>query len=614
MNRYCHFSILPLLLGIVGIGFMVYSCANKGYPEGGPKDETPPKVVSEQPASFTKNFNKKNISIYFDEYVQLKEINEKFIISPPQAKKPKVSLRGKYIIVNFQDSLRPETTYSLDFADAIVDYNESNPLGYYRYVFSTGNTLDTLELSGNVVHAESNEPVLNSYVFLYENHADSTPLLQLPNYMARTDSSGFFRVTNLRSAEYKILAVMDENRDYKYTPEAEGVAFLDTLIRPVVIPMERTDTLKLDSLGRDSLVTRRYLAYGPSNLYLRMFTEKLTQLYMTNEERKQRELLNFVFSIPGENGFRIELLDTVVEGNWYLPEISAGKDTLNLWIRDSLVYKRDTLRFKLDYLRTDSTRQLSPYTDTVRLIFTDKKTKNQNKQRKKREEKPPIDFLKVEVAVQNSQDLNRGIPLEFDRPIREEDVQHIRLTEKVDTVYVPVDVRIKRDSLKIRKFTLEAAWKPEGEYILSIDSATIFDIYGRHNNKLEKKFKVRSLESYGQLLVDLKGTKGQVIVQLYKSETKKSDKGLPVFDVVAQQVVGQDEKIVFHYLNEGKYKLRAILDKNRNGEWDTGLYLKGIQPEEVVYLPREIVVKQNFDIEQEFDLGSSYKEETGPKK
>lgn len=602
MNRYSYFSTYLILLGAVLIALLVYSCANKGYPEGGPKDVTPPHVIGEQPASFSKNFKKKNINIYFDEFVALKNINEKFIISPPQNKKPKVRLRAKYIMVEFEDTLRPETTYSLDFADAIVDNNEGNPLGYYRYVFSTGNTIDTLELSGNVVDAETNEPVLNAYVFLYENTADSVPLKEIPNYMGRTDSSGFFRITNLKDANYKIIAVQDENRDYKYTPEGEQVAFLDSLVRPVVFSMSRTDTLE-----NDSIVKYEYLAYGPNNLYMRMFLEKPTQLYMVDENRKQRELLNFVFSIPAKNDFAIKLLDTIVDEPWYFPEISPGKDTVNIWIKDSAVYKRDTLRFQLSYLRSDSTGMHSSYTDTVKLVFTDKKVNEKNKRRKKQAEKPAIDFLKIKVGVERDQDVTTDLPLEFDRPVSDDIAAHIRLVEKVDTLYEPTDFTLKQDSLYIRKFYLEKQWKPETEYELTIDSAAIFDIYGRHNDKIEKKFKVRSLESYGKLLLQMEGVEGQVIVQLYKPDNKKTEKGQKIFNVIAEKTVDKDGEIVFDFLHEGKYRLRAILDRNGNGIWDTGLYLNKTQPEEIKYLPAEINIKQNFDIEQKFDLNSSYR-------
>lgn len=585
------------------VGFTVYSCANKGYPEGGPKDNTPPHVVEERPASFNKNFDKKSVNIYFDEYVQLKNVAEKFIISPPQAKKPKVRLRGKYIMVEFQDSLRPETTYSLDFADAIVDNNEGNPLGYYRYVFSTGNTIDTLELSGNVVDAETNEPVYNAYVFAYRNHADSVPITQIPDYMARTDSAGFFRLTNLKEADYKIVAVMDDNRDYKYIPEAERIGFLDTLVRPVVMEMSRTDTL-----NGDSLVNTSFLAYGPNNLYLRLFEEVPTKLYLNNSERKQRELLNFIFSIPRKNDFAIELLDTVVNGAWYLKEQSFGKDTINVWLTDSMIYKRDTLNFKISYLRTDSLNQYSAYTDTVRLVFTDKK-KTDKKRRRNEEEKqvkPEITFLNIVSTLSSEQDLNRGIAFDFDRPLTGKGLDSIKLMEKIDTVYQPVKFELIKDSIRLRHYEMKVRWQPEKEYLLTIDSASITDIYGSHNNKFEKKFKLRSMESYGKILLHVREGEGQVIIQLYKSDNKKAENGRKIFTVVDEKLVEGEGDIEFDFLKAGKYGIRAIFDDNRNGKWDTGLYLDGFQPERVVYLPGEINVRQNFDIDQEFNLKVPY--------
>ncbi|MDE5639866.1 MAG: Ig-like domain-containing protein [Odoribacter sp.] len=587
----------------VFIGYLVCSCANKGYPEGGPKDVTPPHVVVERPASFSCNFDKKSINIYFDEFVQLKNVNEKFIISPPQVRKPKVSLRGKYVMVEFQDSLRPETTYSMDFADAIADNNEGNPLGYYRYVFSTGNLIDTLELSGNVVDAETNEPVYNAYVFIYRNQADSVPITELPDYMARTDSSGFFRLTNLRQDDYKVVAVMDENRDYKYVPETEQIGFLDSVVRPVMMEMTRTDTL-----SGDSVMTTSYLAYGPNNLFLRLFPEEPTQLYMTNSERTQRELLYFTFSIPGRNDFEIELLDTVVSMPWYLAEQSVGKDTVKLWLTDSSVYKKDTLRFRLSYLKTDSLHQKSPHTDTVRLVFTEKQktTRKKQKQEEEASAKPVITFLNVKASGGSEQDLNRGILLEFEKPLTGVGLDSIKLFEKVDTVYQPVAFELKQDSVCLRCYGLKVDWKPEKEYKLVIDSARITDIYGHHNNRLEKKFKVRGVESYGKIILHAKGGEGQVLLQLYKWENKKADNGRQVFTIVDEKVVEGAGDVVFDFVNAGKYGIRAVFDENRNGRWDTGLYLKRQQPEKIVYLPGEINVRKNFDIDQEFNLKVPY--------
>ena len=192
---------------------------------------------------------------------------------------------------------------------------------------------------------------------------------------------------------------------------------------------------------------------------------------------------------------------------------------------------------------------------------------------KKEEEKPKIEFLQINVGVEQDHDLNKGIMLEFDRPVTEEVKEHIHLSEKVDTVYQPIDFAFRQDSTQMRRFYLERIWEPEKEYELTIDSAAISDIYGHINEQVEKKFKIRAFETYGKLMVTLKGVKGQVILQLYKPDSKKDEKGQKIFNVLDQKIVDKDSKITFDYLREGKYKLRAILDENGNGEWDTGLYM-----------------------------------------
>ena len=602
--------------GIMVVALCIYACANRGYPEGGPKDETPPQVVEEVPLSYTTNFKAKRVNIYFDEFVQLNDINNKFIFSPPVKKDPKVSLKGKYVQVAIPDSLRENTTYSLDFADAIVDNNESNPLGFYRYVFSTGERIDTLELGGTVVNAESYEPVMGVLVALYEKSGDSIPLKELPDYIARTDSSGNFRLTNLREGHYRVMAIEDVNRDKMYTPESEMFAWMDTTVFPVVEPATRVDTfhviekiVEADTILRDSIVRTDYLAYGPSNLYLRLFLEKLTQLYLVEDDRKEREQLNFIFSIPGENGLEVTLWDTLatepLPQDWYFKEHSAGNDTLTLWIKDSTVYKKDTLNVILSYMRSDSTGQWERYSDTARYTFRAKE-KKEGKSKKKDEDAPKVEFLEIKSNISGDLDLGARLYLEFSRPINKSTLDSIRVLEKVDTVYQLIPFQVVEDSLRVRRVFVDAAWKAGGEYQLQIDSATIYDIYGRFNDKLEKKFKVRTEEYYGKIMVNVRGVDCPTIVQLYKAENGKSENGKRTYNVVQSKVVEQDGEVVFPLLPEGKYCVRAILDRNGNGVWDTGLYLKHRQPEEIVYLRGEIAVKQNFDVEQDFDIGGEH--------
>ena len=602
--------------GIMVVALCIYACANRGYPEGGPKDETPPQVVEEVPLSYTTNFKAKRVNIYFDEFVQLNDINNKFIFSPPVKKDPKVSLKGKYVQVAIPDSLRENTTYSLDFADAIVDNNESNPLGFYRYVFSTGERIDTLELGGTVVNAESYEPVLGVLVALYEKSGDSIPLKELPDYIARTDSSGNFRLTNLREGHYRVMAIEDANRDKMYTPESEMFAWMDTTVFPVVEPATRVDTfhviekiVEADTILRDSIVRTDYLAYGPSNLYLRLFLEKLTQLYLVEDDRKEREQLNFIFSIPGENGLEVTLWDTLatepLPQDWYFKEHSAGNDTLTLWIKDSTVYKKDTLNVILSYMRSDSTGQWERYSDTARYTFRAKE-KKEGKSKKKDEDAPKVEFLEIKSNISGDLDLGARLYLEFSRPINKSTLDSIRVLEKVDTVYQLIPFQVVEDSLRVRRVFVDAAWKAGGEYQLQIDSATIYDIYGRFNDKLEKKFKVRTEEYYGKIMVNVRGVDCPTIVQLYKAENGKSENGKRTYNVVQSKEVEQDGEVVFPLLPEGKYCVRAILDRNGNAVWDTGLYLKHRQPEDIVYLRGEIAVKQNFDVEQDFDIGGEH--------
>ena len=606
-------------VGAIALALLVYACANRGYPEGGPKDTTPPVVVGEVPVSYTKNFDKKRVDIFFSEFVQLKEVSEKFVFSPPLKKNPKVSLRGKYVQVSIPDTLRPNTTYSMDFADAIVDNNEGNPLGYYRYVFSTGDIIDTLEVSGNVVNAESYEPMMNILVGLYEDQADSVPLLQLPDYIARTDSAGFFRLTNLRQAHYRVMAIDDKNKDKKYAPEVEMFGYLDSTVFPIVMPMVRTDTFRIieqisgrDTITRDSIVTTEYLGYGPGNLYIRMFQEKLTQLYLVDSDRKDREKLDFIFSIPAENEFQARLWDTLatepLPEDWYFKEQTVGKDTITLWIKDSTVYKRDTLNVILSYLRSDSTGQHTLYADTVHYSFKEKKDNESKGKKKKEDDHPKIEFLQIKSNVSGELDLKARLCLEFDRPVDKSGLQHLRLSEKVDTLYQPVDFKVNEDERKVRTVYVDAPWTAGGEYLLEIDSASVYDIYGHFNDKISKNFKVRTEEYYGKVMLTVKGVTGNTILQLYKSDTGKPENGKRKYSIVREKEIKGDGVVEFELLPEGKYKFRAILDTNGNGVWDTGLYLKHQQPEEIVYLPAEIAVKQNFDIEQEFDLQGTYKQ------
>lgn len=617
------------LFWTVALAAFAYTCANKGFPEGGPKDETPPVVVAERPVSFSTRFNQKRLNIYFDEFVQLKDITTKFIMSPPAKKAPRVSLRGKYVMVEFQDTLRPESTYSLDFGDAIVDNNEGNPLGFYRYVFSTGDVIDTLELGGQVIDAQTRLPLLGVTVMLHANLADSAALAELPSYIARTDSAGRFRVTNVREAPYRVMVVEDMNRDNLFMPEEERVGFLDSLVTPVTWRETRMDTIRpdttrllvkrsrqgafsVDTLSRDTVVEREYVMFGPSNLLLALFAEEKTQLYLTGEERRERERLEFTFSIPRDNLLEAALLGTG-EGrgdypaDWYLAERSAGHDTLSLWIRDSLVCKADSLEVALTYLRSDSARRIETYRDTTWFVFTEKKKEASRRRRGEEEEPPPPEIAFLEVnAPGTSLDPHRPVVLDFNKPIITAGLDNLRLEEKVDTTWQPARYRWRQDSLKIRRFYVEHAWKPGAEYRLTADSMAIYSMHGLYTRPLDVKFTARALDTYGKVVVNATGVTCPVIFQLCQGEKEVK--------VIEERWTDKEGRVTFDYLKEGTYSLRVIIDANGNKRWDTGNFLRRVQPEEIKYLPGEFKVRPNFDIEQDVEVNKEYTREDPAKK
>ena len=482
-NGFCFVAIIVALI--------IYACANRGYPQGGEKDVTPPQVIKEVPESFSTNFKGKQIDIYFDEYVQLKDINKKFVMSPPMKKKARVSLRGKYVRVTFQDSLKPNTTYTLDFADAIVDNNEGNPLGFYRYVFSTGPQLDSMELGGQVIDMQTQLPVLGATVMFYQNTADSVPLTDLPSYVAKTDSAGMFRVTNIKDDTYRVMAIDDARGNYLFVPSETKVGFIDSLIQTISFPMTVYDTIHPDTtvvegrrtkkgmefkvVSKDTIVRRDFTMFGPTNLFIPMFDEEKTQLYLVDEARKERERLDFTFSIPAEHQLKVRLLglhllDKVNQDDWYIEERSAGRDTIQLWIKDSLVYKIDSLVAEASYLRTDSLGKRVLLADTIKFYYKDK-PEPKGKRKKEQDSIPVIKFMEISAGVGSTMDLNKNITLEFDRPIVEDGLKNIQLLEMVDSVLTPVDFSLKHDSLKIRKYYLGYKWKPETEYALSFPVA-----------------------------------------------------------------------------------------------------------------------------------------------
>ena len=589
-NRRC----LSLMAGIALI-LVLFSCASRGVLEGGKKDENPPRILKENPTNNSINFNKNKLNIYFNEFVTLDGVAEKFIISPPQKKKPRVRERGKRILIQFVDTLKPNTTYSLDFGGSITDFTEGNPLKDYRYSFSTGNHIDTMRMGGHVYDSYSKKPVENAFVMLYnKNAADSVPMKKLPLYLARTDSTGYFAITNIKNGEYKAIALKDLDKNYMFSSSKEAIAFNDSIYKTIAFPVVVNDTIfKKDTTKIDTIIKRNATAFGPEDINLFLFTEKETNQYLVDASRTDRYSLNFRFAIERKGSFKCKFLSVDKDESVFLKERSITNDTLKYWIKDPEVYNLDSLKIELSYWRTDSLGRLAKFKDTVDFDYEDEEILLKHKKPKKGK-KAPINYLKVKYNFASMIDPDSKLNILFEEPIKENLDSLIKVQRVVnDSVFVNEKLTILRDSLNVRKYYLDFPFKAGERYKLCADSASIHSLYGRFINKIKKEFSVDKNETYATCDVSIKNAAYPAILNLYT----KNGKDIKIHKTL---FINKDGKYTFKYIKPGTYFLMMIHDKNNNGIWDTGKYIDRIQPENVFYLDKEIKVRENWEYSEEW--------------
>ncbi|MEA4948853.1 MAG: Ig-like domain-containing domain, partial [Petrimonas sp.] len=301
-----------------GILFVLNSCANMAAPTGGRYDEKPPRLIRSNPQNSALNVTRNIVEIEFDENIKVEKPTEKVIITPPQINMPVIKSVGKKAVVEFNDELLPNTTYTIDFTDAIVDNNEGNPLENFSLSFSTGDQLDTLAVSGKVLSAENLEPAQGIYVGMHTN-LDDTAFVRTPfERISRTDSRGRFTVRGLAAGKYRIFALDDKNRDYKYDNPQEAIAFLDSIVVPSSMPAIRQDTVFKDSVTIDTVKTINYTRFLPDNILLRSFSSGFQRKYFQKHERTQREKLVVFFAAPTQEPAFERLKPVSGNENWYV--------------------------------------------------------------------------------------------------------------------------------------------------------------------------------------------------------------------------------------------------------------------------------------------------------
>ena len=596
---------LPFILLLV---IVTYSCACIGNPEGGPYDEDPPKFVGSTPSLRAVNYKKQKIELEFDEFIKLEKASEKVIFSPPQMEQPELKVVGKKVAVEYLDTLKDSMTYTIDFSDAIVDNNEGNPMGNFSFSFSTGANIDSMEVAGTVLQAEDLEPIKGIQVGLHRDLSDTAFSTKPFDRVSRTDSRGRFSIRGVAPGKYRIYALKDGNQNYLYDSKTEQVAFYDSIIIPDMMPATRQDTVWKDTLTIDTIMTVGYTRFLPDSLILRAFKAENTRQYLTRSQRDQENHFILTFSAKADTLPTIKGLN-FDEKDMFVIETTPRNDSICYWIKDSLVYLMDTLAIQLDYLYTDTLDQLVPTTDTLYLAnkltraqkekLKKEEEEKKEKERKKREkkglepEKEPMKFLDMKIDAAGSFDIYNNIVLSFQEPLASIDTSAIKMEVKVDTLWEPTPFLFVADSVMPRTYEILAQWEPEKEYQLPIDSAAIVGLYGLHTNKVQQTVKVKKLDEYGTLLLNIVGAPEGSLVELLDNGGK----------VLRQQPVSAENTADFYFLNPNtKYYIRLLVDRNGNGKWDTGNYEQGIQPEEVYYFPKVWEMKANFEFEETWNI------------
>ena len=597
------------LPGVAVVAAVLYSCASVGRIEGGPYDETPPRFVQSTPVPGALNYNnerRKRITIEFDEYIVLEGANEKVVISPPQIQQPEIKTNGKKVVITLQDSLKPNTTYTIDFSDAIQDNNEGNPLYGFAFTFSTGSQIDSMVVAGTVLNAADLEPVKGMLVGLHANLEDSA-FTSLPfDRVGRTDSRGQFSIRGVAPGKYRIYGLQDADQNYYFSQAVEQLAFGDSLIIPSMEPAVRQDTFWIDSLTIDTIVERGYTHFMPDDVLLRAFKEQTTRAQrLARSERPKYNEFFFYFTAPADTLPTLKGLNFDERDAFIIEKPTGRIDTLHYWIKDSLLYVQDTLKMSLTYLYTDTLNQLVPRTDTLRLVSKVKpkteeekakereEKEKQRKKRRKKDEPEPVytEFLPMDVYAPGTMDIYDYLSLTFQEPVARIDTAAIHLQQKVDTLWNDVPFELLQDSADLKVYNVFADWEWGESYAFSVDSTAIHGLYGLFTDKVKKEFKVKKPEEYGQIFFNVTGTVGPCFVELLDGQDK-----------VLRTVKLVDGKADFYYLNPGKYGARLVEDTNGNGVWDTGLYAGKRQPEQVYYYPQVLELKANFDLLQDWNV------------
>jgi uncharacterized protein (DUF2141 family) len=588
---------------------LLSSCAQVITPGGGPKDNNPPRVVKYSPDSAQLNFNSETIELTFDEYIQLKDLNNQLIISPPFEKTPDINFKNKSLTIDLsKEKLKPNTTYSINFGNAIQDINEGNPKENFSYIFSTGDFIDSLKLKGKVKNAFDQKTEKGILAMLFLDMTDSAVFKNQPEYFAKTNSEGEFEISNIKTGEYKVVAIKDVNSNFKFDSDAESIGFYDSLVKLNYLPKRMHDTLpdlpdsltsqkdtlkiKQDSLNKN-ISTKKLpsLKKAPKEkiVPIELFLESPKKIFVKKYSHSNYGKIVLTFN-AGSDSLQIRNLTNDRKGVQEFFDFSKNKDTLTYWIKN---YEKDSLKLEvvngstvidtLEFKMLKITDALKSKKNSFKLRVINNITENQN-------------F-----------DLNSNIKLTFSQPISFIDTTKKIILLEDSTIYKNNSLlEFYSDSslygvvLGERKGLLPSdqlqpiRLKENAKYSMIIPPETFTDIFGLMNDSIKINLKTRELKYYGslKLQINLPKAKGKYIVQLLDEKE----------NLVRENIIEGSDTIDYTYLYPKKYKLKLIVDENANLKWDTGNYLKKLHAEKVIYNTEEINIRSNWDAEIEWNI------------
>lgn len=592
-------KFFPLIIAVIAtflpLMFM-HSCANTTEaPSGGLKDTIPPYIIDITPLPGTTNVptHEAKFVFKFNEYVNIKTASNIFL-SPPQQKPLKARMKGKELIVTTEEDLNPNTTYTITFTDAIADVNEQNMFAGYTYVFSTGDKIDSMLLTGTVLDCNTLSPIKNATVLLHKSQRDSAIFDTRPYAAAKTDDWGFFTLPFIQDTLYRLYAIKDSNNDNILQPDTELVGFIDSLIRPVQVAH---DTVK-EMLKYDMLDTLNCLARN-SEYEIVLFKEVPSKQFIMNKERISERAAYITFTA---HDAIIEKLN--VDGyrdNQIITQFNLERDSLEIWLNSRRPFP-DTMKVSIDYYKTDSLGDLALTNEQFKLnLSNEKKTFSK---RSRRDINKNDTTCVINLTANPKMVEQNGFLLEFSYPIIQESFDEMKLISinprQVEEI---VKTTVERDSLNLRRYIIrpETAMQVGYEYTLKLPHRGFRDINGYYSDSTEVTCSLPTDDKLSTLTTEVVGVDRKIIIDLLLGEKT---------EVIRSYIVEKDQSLRFPYLNTGKYRIRITEDKNRNSLVDTGSILLRRQPERVKFYEvngeRSIEVPSGSEVQQTIDISTIF--------